>query len=108
MPLPTLFEVCAPRDDVLRGNLAEADFAADLTQVLRGEAPHEYRDAALFFANTHPTRGLKTLLANVCLRLQGESGQPAAVFRLDQLRRRQDPCGPEHDRRGGSGRVSPA
>src|SRR5690606_30895624 len=40
--LPTIFEVCVPRDDVLRGTTADADFAADLAQVLRGTAPREY------------------------------------------------------------------
>lgn len=81
--LPTLFDVCTPRDDVLRGNLTESDFAADLAQVLRGEAPAEYQDAGLFFANTHPTRGLKTLLQNVCQRLRGSGEQAASIFRLD-------------------------
>lgn len=81
--LPTLFDVCTPRDDVLRGNLTESDFAADLAQVLKHEAPAEYQDAGLFFANTHPTRGLKTLLQNVCQRLQGKGEQVASIFRLD-------------------------
>lgn len=83
MPLPTLFDACTPRDDVLRGSLAESDFAADLAQVLKHEAPIEYQDAALFFANTHPTRGLRTLLQYVCLRLRGSGEQVAAIFRLD-------------------------
>ena len=39
MSLPTLFDLCVPREDVLRGSIAESDFAADLVQVLRGDAP---------------------------------------------------------------------
>ena len=83
MALPTIFEVCVPRDDVLRGTTADADFAADLAQVLRGTAPREYLEPALFFGRTYPTRGLKDLLANVCRRLSGVGGEAAAIFRLD-------------------------
>ena len=35
MSLPTLFELCVPREAVRGGSIAEADFAADLAQVLR-------------------------------------------------------------------------
>ena len=83
MAIPTLFEVCTPRADVLQGHMAESDFAADLAQVLKGQAPPAYQDAALFFANTHPTRGLQNLLKNVCLRLSGRNEQVASIFRLD-------------------------
>jgi hypothetical protein len=83
MALPTLFELCVPREDVQRGSIAEADFAADLAQVLRGDAPADYRDPVRFFANTHPTRGLKTLLQAVCERLSASSQQISPIFRLD-------------------------
>ena len=80
--LASLFDICTPRKDVL-GGIAESDFAADLAQVLRGSAPKEYQNPALFFANTHPTRGLRNLLSNVCLRLKGSTDQTSAIFRLD-------------------------
>ncbi|MDE2982966.1 MAG: DUF499 domain-containing protein [Gemmatimonadota bacterium] len=83
MPTPTIFDLCRPRDDILKGSVAEAEFAADLAQVLTGTAPADYTDPARFFANTHPTRGLKDLLANVCRRLSGVGGEAAAIFRLD-------------------------
>lgn len=83
MALPTIFDLCVPREDILRGTITEADFAADLAQVLRGEAPPQYRDPALFFANTHPTRGLRDLLRNVCQRLGGGGGEVSAIYRLD-------------------------
>ncbi len=82
MSLPTIFELCQPRDDVVRGAIQEGDFAADLAQVLRGEAPDETKIPALFFANTHPTQGLKNLLHNVCLRFAGRGGEASAIFRL--------------------------
>lgn len=83
MSLPNLFAVCGPREDVRLGRLTESEFAADLAQVLRGTAPKEYRDPIRFFANTHPTRGLKNLLWNVCSRLAGSGGQVSSIFRLD-------------------------
>ena len=83
MTIPTIFETCRPRADVLEGSVAEADFAADLAQVIIGGGNEEYRDPARFFANTYPTRGLKNLLANVCRRLTGAGGEVAAIFRLD-------------------------
>ena len=83
MTIPSLFDICIPREDVKKGTITESDFAADLSQVLRGEAPEEYRNPARFFANTHPTRGLKDLLWNVCHRLNGSSQQVASIFRLD-------------------------
>ncbi len=83
MAIPTIFETCRPRADVLTGSVAEADFAADLAEVITGRGSAEYRDPARFFANTHPTRGLRNLLANVCRRLSGSGGEAAAIFRLD-------------------------
>ena len=81
--LPNIFDLCQPRQDVLLGTLSEADFAADLAQVLRGDAPEEYRDPVKFFANTHPTRGLQELMRSVCLRLMASPQQLAAIFRMN-------------------------
>jgi hypothetical protein len=83
MTLPTLFDICTPRKDVLEGKIAESDFAADLAQVLRGDAPEEYADPVRFFANTYPTRGLKNLMLNVCLRLYASGLSVASILRLD-------------------------
>ena len=80
---PRIFDLCVPRADVLAGTISESDFAADLAQVIRGNAPEEYRDADRFFDNTYPTRGLKNLLSNVCRRLSGAGGEAASIFRLD-------------------------
>ena len=79
----TIFDLCKPRLDVLTGAVRESDFAADLAQVLTGKAPKEYGDPATFFANTHPTTGLRALLENVCRRFSGEGGEAAFIFRLD-------------------------
>jgi hypothetical protein len=61
MALPTVYDICVPRDDVLQGSITESDFAADLAQILRGDAPEEYTDPVKFFANTYPTRGAEGL-----------------------------------------------
>ena len=82
MTVPTIFETCRPRSDVLAG-ITDAEFAADLAQVLTDAGSADYRDPVRFFANTYPTRGLRNLLANVCRRLSGAGGDVAAIFRLD-------------------------
>ena len=64
MTIPTIFQTCRPRADVLTGSVSEADFAADLAQVIAGRAGEEYGDPTRFFARTWPTRGLRNLLAN--------------------------------------------
>ena len=84
MTVPTIFETCRPRGDVLKGAISDSDFAADLASVVSGRrARPEYLDPVRFFADTYPTRGLKNLLANVCRRLAGAGGEVAAIFRLD-------------------------
>ena len=81
--LPSIFDLCQPRADVLAGRVADADFAADLASVIAGAASAEYADPARFFANTYPTGGLRDLLANVCARLSGSGEEAATIFRLD-------------------------
>ena len=83
MTVPTIFDTCRPRPDILAGSVAETDFAADLAQVIVGNGSADYCDPARFFANTFPTRGLRNLLTNVCRRLGGAGGEVASIFRLD-------------------------
>ncbi len=50
-------KTCEPRDDVLSGGLADANFAADLDLIVRdGDTYPVYGDAEQFFAITYPTR----------------------------------------------------
>jgi len=83
MNLPTVFDTCEPREDVIKGTIADADFAADLAKVIRGIASDDYQKPDRFFSNTYPTEGLKNLLRNVLARLTGEGSAAAAIFRLD-------------------------
>lgn len=80
--MKTIFDICEPRKDVVKGDIAKSDFAADLAQVIKATASGEYLKPELFFGTTYPTRGLKSLLANVCARLSGKPGEVAAIFRL--------------------------
>ncbi len=69
-------QVVTPHRDVLRGELTEAVFAADLEDVVRGRAASDYRFPEEFFAKTYPTDGLSNLLAAVLSRLGGRGGDP--------------------------------
>lgn len=82
MTVPSIFDRCTPRSDILNGTLSEADFAARLGPVLSRQGPADYVDAQRFFQNTHPTAGLKELLGQVLTRLAGNGGA-SAVYRLD-------------------------
>lgn len=81
--LPTVFDICRPRPDVEAGTTKDEQFAADLAQVVSGTAPDEYKKPDVFFAHSHPTRGLKELLKAAAKRLSGQGGEVASVIRLD-------------------------
>jgi predicted AAA+ superfamily ATPase len=50
MSLKPWREVATPHTDVAAGRYRQAEFAADLAQVLSGKAEAEYQDPAEFFA----------------------------------------------------------
>lgn len=69
-------EVVAPHPDVAQGRFEQAEFAADLFQVLNGKADEEYQDPRAFFARTYITDGLRDLIQIAANRLSGEKGDP--------------------------------
>jgi hypothetical protein len=79
----SIFSTCKPRADVEAGTTKDEQFAADLSQVVNGTAPDEYKKPALFFNHTYPTRGLRELLRAGLTRLSGKGGEVASVIRLD-------------------------
>ena len=80
--LPSIFETCIPREEILAGELSVDLFAAKLRSVVEGKAPQIYQDSTSFFANTFATDGIKTLIKEVFSRLTGKSsGSP--VIRLE-------------------------
>lgn len=81
--MKTIFELTQPRDEVLQGELSEEMFAARLKDVMDGAADPVYQDANLFFSNTYPTAGLKTLLREVLGRLTGRMPANNPIIRLE-------------------------
>jgi predicted AAA+ superfamily ATPase len=69
-------EVVSPHPDVANGRYLQAEFAADLSQVLAGTAEPEYQDPAEFFARTYLTEGLLALLVTGVRRLTAQGGDP--------------------------------
>lgn len=80
---PSLFKAVEPREDVLEGTLSEAIFAASLDEVVAGSAPAVYGDPKTFFAGTHPSAGLKTLLDEALGRVGGGKPDAPSVIRLE-------------------------
>ena len=69
-------EIVAPHKDVLEGTFKQSEFAADLTQVISGTAPDEYKKPEMFYSRTFITEGMKFLLMSVAQRLSGNGGDP--------------------------------
>ncbi len=74
--LPSWREIIEPHPDVAQGRYLNAEFAADLSQVARGEGAFEYRDPVEFFARTYITDGMKGLLVQAQRRFESGSGEP--------------------------------
>ncbi len=76
-------EVVTPHRDVASGDYVEAEFAADLGQIHRGEGSDEYRDPIEFYRRTFITAGLKDLLVDALRRLDGKGGEPAVELQTN-------------------------
>jgi len=74
--LPCWRDVIEPHPDVAQGRYKNAEFAADLAQVARGEGAYEYRDPVEFFARTYVTEGMTGLLEQSLRRVCGKDGEP--------------------------------
>lgn len=74
--LPSWRNVIEPHPDVAQGRYKNAEFAADLAQVARGEGAYEYRDPVEFFSRTYVTEGMKGLLVQALRRVAGKDGEP--------------------------------
>ncbi len=76
-------EVVTPHPDVASGRYQQAEFAADLSQVHRGEGGDEYRDPKEFFRRTFLTEGLRHLLTGALRRLSGNAGDPVVELQTN-------------------------
>ena len=74
--LPSWRDVIEPHPDVAQGRYKNAEFAADLAQVARGEGAYEYRDPVEFFARTYVTEGMTGLLEQALRRVCEKDGEP--------------------------------
>lgn len=74
-------DVITPHPDVASGRYAQAEFAADLAQVLQGQADPEYQDPVEFFRRTYITAGINGLLRSALERLLGRGGEPVVQLK---------------------------
>ena len=79
----TIFDTCEPRPEVLKNGLREEIFAAQLKDVIDGNADDVYKDPTQFFDNTYPTEGLRLLLSEALGRLSGARPAGNAIIRLE-------------------------
>jgi hypothetical protein len=76
-------DIVTPHPDVASGRYQQAEFAADLGQVYRGEGSVEYRDPVEFYRRTYLTEGLKMLLGGALKRLGGAGGDPVVELQTN-------------------------
>jgi predicted AAA+ superfamily ATPase len=69
-------------EEVYSDRYEQAEFAADLAQIYRGEGESEYRDPREFFRRTFLTEGLRRLLGDALRRLT----DGATLHALSQMR----------------------
>jgi predicted AAA+ superfamily ATPase len=81
MNLPSWRQVIHPHRDVAEGRYRQAEFAADLAEVLAGTAEPEYQDPAEFFHRTYLTHGIRQLLGASLQRVGGKGGEPVVQLK---------------------------
>jgi len=81
MSLKPWRDVITPHRDVASGRYRQAEFAADLAQVLAGRAEPEYQDPAEFYQRTYITEGMRSLLVAAIERVGGKGGEPVVQLK---------------------------
>ena len=76
MPLTPWREIVTPHRDIATGRFHQAEFAANLGEVIAGDADAEYQDPIEFFDRTYLTEGMRRLLATAVKRVSGKDGEP--------------------------------
>jgi len=74
-------DAITPHPDVASGRYVQAEFAADLAQVLEGRADPEYQDPIEFYNRTYITTGIRGLLRSSLNRLTGSGGEPVVQLK---------------------------
>jgi uncharacterized protein len=76
-------EIATPHPDVASGRYQQAEFAADLFQVITGKADAEYGDPREFFRRTYLTEGLTRLLKQAWARMASCGGDPVVELQTN-------------------------
>ena len=76
MPLTPWREIVTPHRDIATGRYHQAEFAANLGEVIAGNAETEYQDPIEFFARTYLTAGMRRLLATAVKQITGTDTEP--------------------------------
>lgn len=74
-------DVVTPHPDVAGGRYRQAEFGADLAQVLSGRAEPEYQDPVEFYQRTYITGGMKSLLVAALERVAKKGGEPVVQLK---------------------------
>jgi len=74
-------DIIVPHKDVSGGKYQQAEFAANLAQVVSGNAEPEYQDAIHFFDRTYLTQGMKILLTTALKRAANINGEPVTQLK---------------------------
>ena len=76
------YAVATPHEDIRKGRLEEAVFAANIWAVVQGTAPEVYLDPEEFFGKTYMTTGIGTVLTRVSNALAGKSESGDRIISL--------------------------
>lgn len=76
-------QVVEPHPDVAMGAYSQAEFAADLWQVHKGQGAPEYADPIEFFRRTFFTESMKQLLISAAKRLNRKGGDPVVQLQTN-------------------------
>ena len=76
MALSPWREIVTPHPDIATGRYHQAEFAANLGEVIAGKADAEYQDPIEFFARTYLTVGMQRLLATAVKQVTGKDEEP--------------------------------
>src|SRR5438094_7460519 len=82
LPWKPWHQVVQLRDDLKSGELSLSIFAADLYDVIMGQAKPLYQKPEEFFARTYPTFNLRELVKDVILRLAGKNDKAVRQLEL--------------------------
>ena len=80
MKLSKIWDTSSLHEDIERGILTEASFAAEFWAVVAGRAPEVYKEPADFFKKTYRTSDLRAILVNALRRTAKGSGSPVVII----------------------------